>query len=305
MDMLFCLAIIQHQRLGFACPRLVEKEFDKRNLVNFATSIKNSTSSAALSIDFIIAKEICNDPFKFMAHDDNTSTFCEPKDGMRRTHALLGPDSRYILSLLPTSSAAQSCIREALSTARIGNLKTTTTSLASPIATLKTKLTSLISSLAVNAMRVDNPTLLNTRSTAPAVTTVVDFLVEIWKWVVLDLRHWVNLFGLKLDTLEDWVVEAGGSRRKVFEEGRTRKGVKKEGKKASKKKKWSNNDDPDSPSNKALSRLQAYVVGLNHIRARSFVRCFPLYPRPERPLITRVSSGSDSDIPLKQSSSTC
>ncbi|GAA5829283.1 hypothetical protein JCM5353_001645 [Sporobolomyces roseus] len=270
MEMLFCLAVIQHHKLGHASPRLVNREFDKRNLISFATSIKNSTSSAALSVDFIITKEMCSDPFKFVTHDDNTSTFCEPKDGIRRTHALLNANSTYVLSLLPLSSSVQNCLRERLSTARIGNLNPTTTSLASPLATLKTKLTPLISSLAVNAMRANNPTPLTTSSTAPAVTTVVNFLAEIWKWVVLDLRHWVDLFKLKLDTLEDWVVEAGGTRRTIFEEGRTKKGVKKEGKKGSKKKKWSNNDDPDAPSNKALSRLQAYVVGVNHIRGRSF-----------------------------------
>ena len=189
---------------------------------------------------------------------------------MRAAHSALDPDSLYVLGLLSHSLPIQRLLRKTLSTSHLGPLTSNLDPLINEIQTLSSKLLPLLSSLATNSTTPAGRSPLTYQTAINSASAVLTYLIEVYRWIIVDLRRWVNLFKLdEVQTLGDWIVKSGGSERTEFQDGRRKRSEKK------KAKKWQakmNGDETEKISNKFLRPLQALVACWSSIRDRSYVR---------------------------------
>ncbi|GAA5862377.1 hypothetical protein JCM5353_002303, partial [Sporobolomyces roseus] len=278
VDILCHLAIIRHYQARLPCPTVIESALDGRNLVNFATSIQNSTRSDGLAFDFVIIDRLTKSPLSFLDHHESTTRFETSKSAMRAAHSALNPDSLYVLGLISHSLPIRRLLRRTLFTSHLGQLNSNLDPLVAEVTILGSNLLPLLSALAINNTTPDGRNPLTYQTAIDSAKAVRTYLIEAYRWIILDLRRWVELFELNdVQSLGDWIVKSGGSERKEDQDGRRKRSERK------KAKKWTakmNGDETEKISNNYLRPLQALVACLSPLRGRSFVRTLAFSPIP-------------------------
>ncbi|GAA5895156.1 uncharacterized protein JCM6883_002337 [Sporobolomyces salmoneus] len=261
IDFFVYLAVIDHHKAGLDCPLLVDSAFDGRNFVNFGTSFSNSTSTYALSIDWILAKLIVNSPTHLFVHHDSVPFGLE-NDNVRSAISKLDDLGRSLLSLLPRSSLALQRIREALGLARIGRITGKNDNLDSIKTLLRSQLLPILQILATTSLCEPRQFPINTVELDRVVTSVIDVVVEAVDWFTRILRSWVEFFPEmeEVDTLERWIVKAGGSARSIVEEGVETRKAEKSSQKGGKKR----------SSSQFLENLKVVAASFSSLRQRPY-----------------------------------
>ncbi|GAA5837182.1 hypothetical protein JCM5353_001591 [Sporobolomyces roseus] len=277
-DLFIYLAAFDHANAGLDCPLLIDSHFDSRNLVNYGTSISNSSRSEARQLDWILAKLLAHFP-SYLVIDYRATPFDVPNDSVRRSFSNLGDDGHSLLSLLPTSSLTLRRIRECIATTPIRNIPSPDP-LPSKLGLLRSQLPTLLFDVVVSpsALRGDRP--ISTKCTEAAVAGVVDFIVAAVEWIIQGLRVWVLGVNKGLDkvtTLGDWIVSAGGEERVNSDEEWKRKKEKKKGNggksgKKGKDKSADLNGDEEvaDKANVALVELKVLAASFRELRHRPF-----------------------------------